>query len=109
MKQEVQLEVMVNLASCIWCAPCKAGAIIWVSPAAATEMINAKLARYVGAKQAVSVGPSVTPEAGPTEVKKNRSGGPTDGRSTGSPSSTEHGTGPLSSASAGALVPPRRT
>lgn len=110
MKQEVQLEILKKLASCAYCAPNqKPGDVIWVTPPQATELISNGLARYAGASHGVVAGPKETPEAGPSEVKKNRSDYQTDGPLTASPSSSDAGKAILSSASAGALVLPHRT
>lgn len=109
-QQHVQLEVLKTITSCAYCPPNqKPGDVIWVTPAQATELIANKLARYVGAGRGVVAGPSETPEAAPSEIKKNHSGAPTDGPSIASPSSNGGGKATRSSVSAGVLVLPHRT
>lgn len=87
------------------------GAVLWTNPERARHLIENGICAYMGGLEPAeqpAAGPSEAKPAGPSEVKKKPSGAMTPGPSTALPSSSAHGTARLHSASAAALVSPRR-
>ena len=112
---QVQLVVVQDRTTSIWLeGRPKAGDVVWVSEAAARHLLEHGICRMHEPDEAKPAGPAEVEAAGPGESKpagpshRKSAGEAPDGRSTASPSSSEPGREPLSSASAAALVLPHR-
>ena len=71
MRRDIQLRVIRDISSCIYCAPAKAGTLVWVtSEEAARHLIESGLCEWLNGSATRVVGPSETPRAGPSAVKE---------------------------------------
>lgn len=109
----IQLEVIQRCTSTQWTqGNLRPGDVVWVDENAARHLLENGICRYVGGEEKPVAGPIETPEAGPSEIKEATVpkfvGDRTDGPTTVSQSSNAPGPGILSSASAAALVLPKR-